>query len=172
MQCWRCGAENGPEETYCTACGALIKHPRDPGLSDLVSRRGLKAILTWLARSVIASSVYFLLMALFTLALVAFYDLVTGHRLLVGYGKCLACVGGTVALLHAFALTGLPDRAVLARFSFRAQKVSRIHTYILYNTTFKPLRGAAFDLKLYRESLRLALTLSGLMALILGLAIA
>lgn len=138
----------------------------------MISRRGFKAVLTWFARSALASFVYFLLTAFFTLALLAMYDLVMGHRVLVGFGKCLACVGGTVALLHAFALMGLQDKVVLARFSFRARKVSRIHTYILYNTTFKPLRGAAFDLKLYRESLWLALTLSGLMALIFGLAIA
>jgi hypothetical protein len=167
MECRRCGAANGPDDRYCVSCATLLSDPRKGGMARGNPRKRLSTAMKRLARAFVQS--LFMLFVSFSLVvvLVALYDVVNGHRVLVGLGSVLLYLGFIVAMSSAWALNRFPEKVILSGYSWRG-RVGALAPY--YNTIYSPmLKSLEANPSACVESRTLRLLMVGLVLLFTGM---
>jgi hypothetical protein len=142
MECPNCGHQNREDSTYCSACAAELKdslRARETNLKPIeVERR----VLRWLLGIALSVTLMFLLLTVPSTLIVALFDLIAGHRLLIGLGYILAFEGGALSLIAALGLSQIPEKMVMARYSFKSGARPTLIPAVFYNTIFTPMRSA------------------------------
>jgi hypothetical protein len=142
MECPNCGHKNSENSVYCSSCSAELKDPLRATETNLKPAEVERRVLRWLLGIALSVTMMFLLLTVPSTLLIALYDLIAGHSLLIGLGYILAFEGGALSLIAALDLSQIPEKMVMARYSFKSGARPTLMPAVFYNTIFTPMRSA------------------------------
>lgn len=169
MECPNCGHQNSEDSTYCSACAAELRDPLRATETKLKPAEVETRVLRWLLGIALSVTLMFLLLTLPSTLIVALYDFIVGHRLLIGLGYILAFEGGALSLVAALGLSQIPEKMVMARYSFKSGARPTLIPTVFYNTIFTPMRSAMLSTSGTYYDNSIVLVVAGFLTFLVGL---